>query len=143
MSGAVNETADFSPVKFARKPKVEIDLEELTMINSVGLRSFGVWASALGNEVIEFSHCPKFFIDQLNMVAGLVPPRSRIISFYVPYFSDELDQERMILYRRGLEFDRIDGKVKINNPEVQGDKGERFVIDVMPDKYFAFLKTYA
>lgn len=142
MSGAVNETADFSPVKFAKRPKVEIDLEELTMINSVGLRSFGIWAASLGNEVIEFSHCPKFFIDQVNMIAGLIPPRARVISFYVPYFCDELEEERLILYRKGLEFERQGDQIKFQYPEVQGPKGEAFVMDVMQEKYFAFLKKF-
>ncbi len=142
MSGAINEVADFSPVKFAKRPKVEIDLEELTMLNSVGLRSFGLWAAGLGNDVIEFSHCPKFFIDQVNMIAGLIPRHARIVSFYVPYFSDELNVERMVLYRKGLEFEKANEKVAFHHPEILGDKGEPFVMDIIPEKYFAFLKHF-
>lgn len=142
MSGAINEVADFSPVKFAKKPKVEIDLEELTMLNSVGLRSFGIWAGALANEVLEFSHCPKFFIDQVNMISGFIPRRARVISFYVPYFSDDLNVERMILYRKGLEFERTNDQIRFHHPDVLGEKGERFVMDVIPEKYFAFLRSF-
>lgn len=142
MSGAVNEHADFSPVKFARRPPLEIDLGELEMINSTGLRAFAAWINDLDNVTIQLSHVPKFFVEQINMVGGLVPPRAKVISFYVPYYCDLKDKEKQILYRTGLEFSRDGEKVRIDHPKVSTDD-ESYEMDVVPAKYFKFLTRFA
>lgn len=142
MSGAVNEHADFSPVRFARRPPLEIDLGELEMINSTGLRSFSRWVNGLENATLQLSHVPKFFVEQINMVGGLIPPRSKVISFYVPYYCDQKDEEQQILYRTGLEFARDGEKIKIDHPKVSG-KDCNFEMDVVPAKYFKFLTKFA
>lgn len=141
MSGAVNEHADFAPVKFATRPAIEIDVGEMTMINSTGLRSFSAWINGLENDVITISHCPKFFVEQVNMVGGLLPARAKVISFYVPYYCSDSDKELNILYRQGLEFVRAGDKFKLNHPEV-GGQDESYEMDVVPAKYFRFLSRY-
>lgn len=144
MQGAVNEQADFGPVKFAKRPPIELDLGELTSINSVGIRGFAEWSSRLENEVIELSHVPKFFVDQINMIPGLIPARSKVISFYVPYFCPEKEIEKRILFRRGLEFElNPEGAVKLHYPVVTDDNKSEYELDVVPDKYFAFLEDFA
>lgn len=142
MSGPINEQADFSPVKFTKKPPIEIDMSELTSINSVGIRGFAEWANKLENPIIEFSHVPKFFVDQINMIAGLIPPRSKVVSFYVPYFCPEKELEKRILFRRGLEFDNKDGKAVLNFPQVTDDDKNQYELDVVSEKYFAFIEDF-
>lgn len=140
--GPITELADFGPVKFATLKPVEIDLEEITAMNSIGIREFAAWTSSLQNAVIEFSHCPKFFVDQVNMIRGLIPARSKIVSFYVPYFNPQTEEEKRILYRRGLEYDGVGAEAKLNSPDVTGSDGKPMELDVIPEKYFQFLKQY-
>ena len=142
LSGPITEVADFMPVKFKTSVEVEVDLAEVTALNSVGIREFSTWANGLENKILRFSHCPKFFVDQLNMVANMIPARSKVLSFYVPYYSARAETERMVLFRKGLEFDVIDGKVQLNFPEVNFDDGSPMEIDVIPHRYFRFLDLY-
>lgn len=140
--GPINETADFEPVRFATKPPIEIDLGEATMINSLGIRGFKRWVTELKNEVIEFSHLPKFFVDQVNMIPNLVPMRTRVLSFYVPYYCEAKDLEKVVLYRSGLEFVREGGKLFLKHPTVTDDEHNTYEMDVMPERYFKFLESY-
>jgi len=142
MQGPVNELADFAPLKFAKRPPIELDLSEITMINSVGIRSFADWSSKLENEVIELSHVPKFFVDQINMIPGLIPARAKVISFYVPFFCPDKELEKRVLYRRGLEFDVKGGDVVLNHPTVSDDDLNEYELDVVPAKFFAFLEDF-
>lgn len=142
MSGPINESADFGPVRFAKRPPIEIDMDEVTLINSVGLRSFGNWVCSLENPSIDFSNVPKFVVDQFNMIPGLVPPRSKVLSFYVPYFNAEKELEKRVLYRTGLEFKAEGGNPNLVHPKVTDTDGNKYEIDVMPGKYFEFLKKY-
>lgn len=143
MSGPINEDADFTPVRFPTKVPIEIDMTEVTMINSMGLRAFAAWASSLENKQIEFSHVPKFFADQLNMIPNLIPKWTKINSFYVPYFNAEKELEKRVLYRAGLEFEKINGEVVLKHPEVKDDEGNEYEIDVIPLKFFSFLQKYS
>ncbi len=140
--GPVTELADFGPLKFPSMKPVEIDLSEITAMNSIGIREFAAWTSGLQNAIIEFSHCPKFFIDQVNMIRGLIPARSKILSFYVPYYNSETEEEKRILFSRDLEFEGSGAEVKINMPQVAGKDGAPMELDVIPEKYFQFLQQY-
>lgn len=142
MEGPINEHADFTPVKFAKRPPIEIDMSEVTLINSVGIRAFADWSAQLQNEVIELSHVPKFFVDQINMIPGLIPARAKVISFYVPFFCPENEKEKRVLYRRGLEFDVKGGEVKLSHPTVTDEEKHPYELDVVPVKFFSFLEDF-
>ncbi len=138
--GPLTEVADLDPVRVKKSKPVEIDLEELSTINSVGVREFQKWIRTLENETIEFSHCPKFFIDQVNMVEGFLPSRAQITSFYVPFFNSETGTEKTVLFREGIEYSCKPGESYLKIPDVKGDSGEPMEIDVLPSKFFHFLK---
>lgn len=140
--GPITEVADFGPLKFSRLKPLEIDLSEITAMNSVGIREFAAWAAKLENKVLEFSHCPKFFIDQVNMIQGLIPPQSRFLSFYVPYYDRDSDEEQRVLFRQGLEFKGSGKNLELHLPEILNEEGVPLEIDVMPDRYFQFLKKF-
>ena len=113
-SGQVDEDASFSGVEVSGGPTVTLDLEKISAINSCGIREWIKWvSSAPGETRLVFKNCPKIIVDQINMVAGFLPVNATVESFYVPYYSDESGEEKMILFKRGSEFN--DGKV--NPPE--------------------------
>ena len=114
----------------------QFNLEKLNSINSTGIREWIKFHQKYQDIEFEFINCPKFFIDQVNMVKGFMPAKSKIISFYVPYFCESNDSEKNILYTLGKEFD---GKV-IRHPElVLDEKNIPMELDIVPERYFKFL----
>ena len=87
---------------------------------------------------ISFSNCPKIFIDQVNMVSGFVPASSQFISFYVPYFNEDLDKEALVLYKLGENFTTNTVQVQDHYKDAQG---HLFELDVVKSKYFKFIQT--
>lgn len=92
--------------------------------------------TTLQKEKITLTHCPKVFIDQVNMVKGFLPGNCVIESFYVPYYSEQTSQEKKILFQKNVNFP----EKKINyNPKTVGNDGVIYEIDIIPGKYFKFL----
>ena len=142
LSGEINEMADLSAVRLPVGLPVEIDMSAVTSINSMGIRSFREWALKVSNATFHFSYCPKVFIDQLNMIRGMLPPQARVISFYVPFFSETTGEEKNHLYIQGEHFKIEGGEVKIFDPVMKDANGMDMELDVIPAKYFSFLNSY-
>ena len=138
-SGSVDEDASFSDVEWAGFKKVIFDLDKVSAINSCGIREWIKWLKTAPEGVqIVYKNCPKVIVDQINMVAGFLPPSAEVESFYVPYYSDASGAEKMVLFKRGVEFN----EGSVNAPETYTDpeSGEEMEMDVIEAKYFKFLK---
>src|SRR6185312_6320787 len=139
ISGGVDEDANFQPVELGGANAVILDLSGVTAINSVGIREWIKWVKAFPTTVqLSVRQCPKIIVDQINMVAGFLPPGTRIESFYVPYYSESTGNEKMVLFEHGKEFK--DGGAIDFPAEVKDDSGEPMEMDVIEAKYFKFLK---
>lgn len=136
--GRVDEDADFKELR-VQKPQVELNLQGITLINSTGIRKWIAWIKEHGDKSITLVNCPQIFIEQLNMVAGLLPSGAKVLSFYVPYFSEESGEEKSILYSVGREI--INGQVKVPDA-VLDERGKQMEIDIYPEKYFKFVKLF-
>lgn len=124
------------PADFA----LEIHLEQLRGINSLGVRSFIIWSSTLKNSKITIHDAPKSFVDQLNMVAGLLPDQTRMRSFVVPYYSEITGEEESTIFAAGINFYLFEGQWKFSFPEIQDSKGNAMFLDIQPERYFKFLE---
>ncbi len=142
MSGKLNESADLQMVSLPPVSAVEIDLVDLTHINSIGIRNFRDWLLTVKAPELAFSYCPRVFIDQVNMVMDFLPKHAKVLSFYVPYYSDATGEDKLVLFTRGKEFQVVDGEVKLTFPEVLDSKGKEMDVDVIGDRYFGFLSKY-
>ena len=142
LSGPITEVADFSAVRVPAERALEIDLAQVTTINSAGVREFALWSNGLQNDTIELSYCPKFFIDQVNIVRGILPARARFRSFYVAYYSSQDETEKRVLFERGKEFDWVAGKLSLRFPEVRSDRDQPMELDVVSERFFAFLSLF-
>lgn len=142
ISGKLNESADLHMVTLPPASAVEFDLVELTHINSIGIRNFRDWLSTLKVPELTFSYCPRVFVDQVNMVMDFLPKHAKVLSFYVPYYSDGTSEDKLVLFTRGKEFQVVDGEVKITFPEVLDSKGKEMDVDVIGDRYFGFLTKF-
>jgi len=135
--GAIDETFSQSSGQIPKAESIEFNLAGLKSINSTGIREWIKYSSGLSGSTISFVHCPKVFIDQVNMVQGFTPSGSRINSFYVPYYNEDNDTEKNVLFTFGKEF--TDSAVK-PPPEVKDDTGAAMEIDIIESKYFKFIK---
>jgi anti-anti-sigma regulatory factor len=139
VSGGVDEDANFQPVDIGPATAVVLDLSDVTAINSVGIREWIKWVKAIpATAQLSVRRCPKIIVDQINMVAGFLPPTAKIESFFVPYYADATGTEKMILFEKGKQF----GDGDVTPPEeVKDDSGELMEMDVIEAKYFKFLKN--
>lgn len=113
------------------------NLKNLTSINSSGIREWIKYAQKIKNAQVILVECPKPFIDQASMVEGFLPSSFRVASFYVPYYCEDTDEEKLVLYQFGKDY----SKEANNIPnEIKDENGNTFEIDVVPVKYFKFLK---
>lgn len=137
LDGHIDEESAFEEVSTDGLSQIVIDLGKVTAINSVGIREWIKWSKGLSSvPSISIEHCPKVVVDQVNMVAGFLPPNAKIESFYVPYYSDESGEEMMVLFKRGEHFD--EGGVRPPQ-DLKDSEGNEMEIDVIEAKYFKFL----
>lgn len=138
INGAVDEVfnKNVAPVDFARS--TVIDLSKLSLINSTGIREWINWISQFGSTGLALTNCPKIFIDQVNMINGLIPENSIIESFQVPYFNEDSNKEHIFLAIQGQHYT----KNKVEIPESININGVEYELDVMPAKYFKFLSKF-
>ncbi len=137
LSGVIDEDADFSTLKIAGHPEVELEMSQLKSINSCGIREWIKWVGTANNAKITYVNCPKVIVDQINMVDGFLPANGRVLSFFVPYYNDDSGSEKNVLFKFGTEFD--DSGVKAPS-DVKDEDGNPMEMDVIESKYFKFLK---
>lgn len=138
-SGHIDEDAQFSGLDFGSANEIKIDLEKVSAINSCGIREWIKWIrTAPSSSKIVYSNCPKVIVDQINMVAGFLPDNAKVESFYVPYYSEDSGNEKMVLFREGNEFSG--GDVKAPEEIKDEETGDTMEMDVIEAKYFKFLK---
>ena len=88
------ELAKLSP-KF---DQVVFDLCDLTHIDSSGIKEWIRMVEGMKPTPIVYKKCPPFFINQINMVEGMLSFNTTVESCFVPYFSDEIDKEINYFY---------------------------------------------
>ncbi|MCB0415157.1 MAG: hypothetical protein KDD50_12535 [Bdellovibrionales bacterium] len=137
ISGNIDEDSNFTVQGFGSDGEITIDLEDVVSINSCGIREWINWLKDSKQVHLNFRNCPKVIIDQINMVSGFLPDNGKVESFFVPYYSEDSGEEKLILFRHGVDY--TDGDV--NAPEKIKDQetGDELEIDVVESKYFRFL----
>ncbi|MCH2534802.1 MAG: hypothetical protein MK008_10210 [Bdellovibrionales bacterium] len=137
--GNIDENASFTGAILDGTKDLVIDLEKVEAINSCGIRDWIQWLKTSPVDCkIEYRNCPKVIVDQMNMIKGFLPTNAHVESFYVPYYSPDADKEKMILYRKGVDFK--ENSVDIQDTYVDPDNNEEYEIDVIPEKYFKFIQ---
>lgn len=137
INGAIDEDIMLESVAITSGKTIHVHLDGVTMINSTGIRQWISWLKKYQNESWVFWGCPPIFVNQLNMIEGFIPLKSRVQSFYIPYYSNETDEEkRLLMLRSDWEKDPK------NFPSQKDSNGNEMTLDVLPDKYFKFLSRY-
>ncbi len=139
VTGNIDEDSNFQPPDVGGAASVILDLDKVTAINSVGIREWIKWVKTMPAAAkLSVRRCPKIIVDQINMVAGFLPPGTTVESFYVPYYADGSGEEKMVLFNNGTEFKN--GEI-FAPAEVKDGSGEAMEMDVIEAKYFKFLKN--
>ena len=137
IAGNIDEDSNFSNHKLNDDKEIILDLEHVTSINSCGIREWINWLKDASNTKLVFKKCPKVIIDQINMVSGFLPEKARVESFYVPYYSEDTGEEKLVLFTHGKEF--TDNSVNAPETITDNESGDELEIDVVETKYFRFL----
>ena len=135
--GSIDENFNQFTKDVPKSGEIEFSLQALKSINSTGIREWIKLMQSIPGTQISFSNCPKIFIDQVNMVSGFIPASSRVLSFYVPYFNEDLDKEALVLYKLGENFTSNTVQVQDHYKDAQGNL---FELDVVKAKYFKFIQ---
>lgn len=140
LEGNLDEECSFPTSSLSGFKTIIFDFGNVTGINSCGIREWIRWISAhKDTSTMYFRNCPKIIVDQINMVDGFLPSNGRVESFFVPYYSEETDEEKHILFSYGVEFNDSG----IHYPEkILDSKNQPMEIDVIESKYFRFLQKF-
>lgn len=137
--GSVDESFHQFTSEIPKDGNIEFSLHGLKSINSMGIREWIKLMQSLSKAQISFSHSPKIFVDQVNMVSGFIPTNSKVTSFYVPYYNEDLDAETMVLYKLGENYTANSVQVQDNYKD---DSGNTYELDVIKAKYFKFIQSF-
>ena len=138
LAGVIDDSFPADKLVLPADKAIEINLNDVKMINSLGIREWIKFVNSIQSKNVSITHCPKIFIDQVNMVQGFLPTLFKIKSFYVPYFNEDDDLEKSVLYVSGKDFG--DGFLNVQST-INHESGTVLDIDVMEQKYFKFLKV--
>ncbi len=140
LNGSISSYTDLPPLKNIENTSVlEIHFGPNIFLNSTGIRDWILWlrpVSLMPEIKIEFYECSFSVILLVNMISNFKPANGKIISFYVPFFSENTGESKKILMQVGVEV--IDGKFTL--PKVNDSEGHVMELDVDEKKFFKFLK---
>lgn len=144
LSGILDETCSLPEFDGGINGHLEINLERLTMINSLGCRKWAQWikAQAQAKGGVTLVKCSSAVVHQFNILAGFLPAQVRVDSFYVPYYCEGCGHEDRVLLTRGHEFD---GASQLSFSEELPCPSCKSIMEmeVMRERYFKFLDKKA
>lgn len=137
--GDIDEEAVF-PTLTNLSGEVYLDLKAVYSINSIGIRAWIMWFGEMESLKFIFLNCPKALVMQMNMVDGFLPQGAQVQSLQVPFYCENCDEEKDIVFRVGDEIQIQGGQVqlKYNKSAICGEGCEP-ELDVNESKYFRFL----
>jgi hypothetical protein len=143
LGGDIDERAQMK-TDFTLKPVLVVELSGVKMINSVGVDKWIKWVTALQmlrkDLIMVFRRVPYVVARTMNTVEGFLPKRFEIESLSVPYYCGSCDTNHDFLMIKGRDYvlgpDFKFVEARVDCPKCQS----RLELDVMPDKFFQFLR---
>lgn len=99
LEGVIDEDANFDKIKSLGMNQFIFDFNNVSMINSCGIREWIKYLDGLGSASITYINCPQIIIEQVNMVHGFIRKGVAVESFYAPYFCTNCDTGKKILLK--------------------------------------------
>lgn len=108
LSGWLGEGCDLPNLKLPNNEGVLfLDCDRLWGMNSIGIRLWGMWTKSLlqgGFHRFEFENFRPSILQTASVFKNLLPTNSSINSFYLRYWSEELEKEIDVRITRGQNF---------------------------------------
>ena len=126
---------------FAGTGNLKVDVGSLEAINSCGIREWVIWVKSFPGEMnVVYYNCPRIFVEQLNMIEGLIPANGKVESFFVPYYCDDSDHITNKLLVKGQDYNGAEIEIEeFIKCEKSGGEAE---LDIIESKYLKFLKDF-
>jgi anti-anti-sigma regulatory factor len=138
LSGALDESATIPSDLPSTGGDVYVDLQDMSYINSVGVRTWIRWiAEASRKNRIFLIRCPAVIVKNFSSIRGMLTKNTIVQSFYVPYYDEKQNHRNNVLYIRAQHFFE-DGTIQA--PLVKDSTGVAMEPDVIEQTYFSFLK---
>ena len=136
--GTIDEEAQFPEIDTGTN--AVIDLTDVQAINSIGIRSWIMWFKNHQATHFQFLNCPKALVMQMNMVEGFLPDGAEVLSMMVPFYCEDCDEEKEILFEVGknviIQGDQV--QLSYDKTNICGGDCEP-ELDVSEAKFFRFL----
>ncbi len=106
LEGPISEKTAIFDYNISQATEVDINMEKVTFINSIGVKNWINWAINLSPRCrVSLRKCPYVIVNQVNIVQGFLPHNAKIESFIAPYLCDQCGLEAHILTERGKDYE--------------------------------------
>lgn len=133
LAGVIDEDAIFDKIKNLQMNKFIFDFNNVSMINSCGIREWIKYLQEIEGAQIKYINCPQIIIEQVNMVHGFISKGIVVESFFAPYFCTNCDTEKKILLKN---VEVINSKAPAKQCNTCKSELE---FDAIEKQYFSFL----
>lgn len=131
------ELPDVSEFKFTGR--VLLNLEKLSMINSLGCRKWVQWLNTIkAPKGIGLEKCSIPVVNQINILDGFLPPHVAVHSIFVPYFCDSCGKESLSLLDTSHSYSATSVETIADEAPCPACPGQ-MELDVLKKRYFGFL----
>jgi anti-anti-sigma regulatory factor len=142
LKGNLDEDFTLKNVEVDNFKNIVIDFENVSEINSCGIREWINFRLRLKDKKITFRNCRKIIVDQMNMVHGFLggsdDSEVEVESIYLPFYCEDCDIEETRLFNLK---DIVTEAGVINLPEVKCSKCPgNMEFDEIESQFFNFLK---
>ena len=137
-SGNIDETTEFADMSSQPFQKVILNLENVKLINSIGVREWLKWIRNLPkHSEIVYRKCPRAIVVQMGLVGGFFREGTQIASFEVPYSCTKCSERFSIFFQKDVDYKHG----KVGSLDRKCPKcGAPAELEVVESSYFGFLR---
>ena len=113
---------------------IHLDFHDVKYMNSVGIMKFISFLNHLPQSVcLYYERVPAIVVSQMGLVKGIIGPRFKMKSFYVPYIDKDSKEQLMILLtieeviNHSLPFKKHPQTGSLLEPDVEGERFLNFL----------------
>lgn len=132
LAGALDESALLPAFPEGVAGRLIVDLENVTMINSMGIKKWVDWTKTIrANGGMRLIKCSPAAVTQINILHGFLPAGAAVESFFVPYHCDHCGHEEAFLWTVGSALPEDSRSCPACHDMMD--------IDIIRERYFSFL----
>lgn len=144
LTGSIDEDVTDITIQPVAGKDLYLDLEGVSMINSIGIRTWCQWIQTLPQtNTIYLRNVPKVMVAQINAVKGFLTPNVQVQSVYLPLFCDKCDKQASVLIdcvkMREQGFEQLQASLTSQIKNICTNANCEIEPDVNVERYFSFI----